>query len=343
MNRRNFNKILTAGMVSASIPLSYPKSSHPELLKKGYGIKKGDVVGLITPGSPITEGQLTKAKANMRKLGLIPYHTHRVKLTNGYLAGTDDERLADINHMLQNDKITLIWAIRGGYGCTRILNHLPQQILKKKKKILVGYSDITALHCYYQKHLNLTSIHGPVASSEFTPYTLEQIEKVLRLKSGPLNIPRFTQIDDTVSENQPFVINPGIAQGKLAGGNLSLLSALCGTKHLPNLTNKLVFIEDVGEKPYRIDRMLTQLIDSTNLRDATGIVLGVFAGCETKEPEKSFTLKQMILDRIRPLGIPSYYGFSFGHVENQCSFPIGVKAELNTHTETITILDSPFK
>jgi muramoyltetrapeptide carboxypeptidase len=188
----------------------------------------------------------------------------------------------------------------------------------------------------------LVGFHGPVAASDFTGYTREQLRAVLFDGAAPYAIP--LSADNLQREEKEFrtaVITPGRARGALAGGNLSLLAALAGTPHALDCTGKLVFLEDVGEKPYRIDRMLTQLRQAANLDRAAAIALGVFSGCEADEGDRSLTLLETLTDRLGDLGIPVVYGLSFGHIADQCTLPVGVEAELDTEAMTVRLLEQP--
>ena len=157
---------------------------------------------------------------------------------------------------------------------------------------------------------------------------------------APFTIPPATANGESSDEAfRSLVIRPGRASGLLAGGNLSLLAAMAGTPFGLDVRNKLLFIEDIGEKPYRIDRMLTQLRQSARLREAAGIILGIWSGCEAQPDERSLTLRQTLTDRLGDLGIPVAYGFSFGHIDHQCTLPVGIKAEMDAANRTITLLE----
>jgi muramoyltetrapeptide carboxypeptidase len=180
-----------------------------------------------------------------------------------------------------------------------------------------------------------------VAVSEFTEYATAQFQAVLMEPKSSLQIKNAPENDkNEAAAFQTKVIKPGIAKGQIAGGNLSLISSLAGTKYQLNVKNKIVFLEDIGERPYRIDRMLTQLLQSCNFKEAAGIALGVFDDCEAKEGADSLTLMETFEDRLGALGIPVIYGLSFGHIADQFTFPIGVEAELDTEKQTITLLET---
>ncbi|RLD72346.1 MAG: LD-carboxypeptidase [Bacteroidetes bacterium] len=306
-------------------------------------LKKGDTIGLITPASPIKEAQLIQTKKLLTQLGFKTYNTNRVLLKKGYLAGTDAERLEDIHHMFENEDVHAVMCIRGGYGTPRILEYIDYDLIRKNPKIFIGYSDITALLQAIYKFSGLITFHGVVGVSDFTEYTRNNFLKVLTKSSEALLIPSVVQNNPIAEEYRPYVIEKGIAKGELAGGNLALIVALMGTPYEIDLRGKLLFIEDIGEAPYKIDRMLSQLVLSGKLKTLKGIVLGVFSDCDLNNDditdENSLSLKEVLIDRLSDLGIPIMYGFSFGHIANQAVFPVGLMAELNTETMTVQLLE----
>jgi muramoyltetrapeptide carboxypeptidase len=312
------------------------KSIRPKRLKKGAHI------GLITPGSFIDDEGLQKAVNNLENLGFKVSLAKNIRAERGFTAGSDQERLADLHHMFADKSIDGIWCARGGYGCSRLLPYIDYRLIKKNPKIVIGYSDITALLIAIYQKTGLIGFHGPVASSDFNDYTESQLRKVIIDPQVPNLISLSAENESLAKENavyQSQTIRSGIAEGKLIGGNLSLLAPLAGTKFQPDIKGKLLFIEEIGEAPYRIDRMLTQLRQSYPLKAAAGIILGVFRGCERKEGSRSLSLQATLKDRLGDLNIPVVYGTSFGHISNMCTLPIGVKARLDADKKAITLLE----
>ncbi len=304
-------------------------------------LKKGDTIGLITPGSPVSEEKLSKAVNNLETLGFRVHHTKNILAKKGYLAGTDEQRLADLHFMFENPKIDGIWCIRGGYGCTRLLPEIDYDLIRNNPKALIGYSDVTALLQAVFLKTGLIGFHGPVAASELTEYTIKHFQAVLMEPEIPLHIRIAPENDE--KDNPAFqtkIITPGKASGRIAGGNLALLAALAGTKYQLDAKDKIVLLEDIGEQPYRIDRMLTQLLQSCRLAEAAGIALGVFDDCEAKLGTDSLSLMETFEDRLGNLGIPVVYGLSFGHINHQFTFPIGIDAALDAGTQTVALLES---
>ena len=339
MNRRSFTHraLLAASAIST---LSF--SSDPKRLLKPNRLRKGDQVGLITPASYIDDDGLEKAVTNLESLGLKVVMGKHIRERYGSMAGTDAQRLADLHQMFESPAIKGLWCARGGYGAARLLNQIDFRLLKSQPKVLVGYSDITALHCAILQESGLTTFHGPVGSSTFTDYTRAQINTTLFQPTPTQTIGiAAAQLEqaETDSSYTPYTITPGKATGQLTGGNLSLLAALAGTPYQPDIRGKLLFIEDIGEKPYRLDRMLTTLLQAWPLQQAAGIVLGVFAGCEASPNSFSLSLRQTLKDRLGDLDIPVLYGFSFGHIDDMATFPMGIQAQLDTEAQTLTLLE----
>ena len=350
MNRRNFLNI-GIGLSLASLIPDRLFAQHitgkptPTILKPAR-LRPGDKVGLVASAFLITENDLQSAIEKVKQLGLKPVYTNKILGKHGYLSGTDQERADDFNRMMANPEIKGIIFANGGYGCTRILDRVDYDMIKKNPKVMVGFSDNTAfVNAIYQK-TGLITFHGPVAKTIHRDYNRKQFENIAMnpadryiIKSQDSDVQKAP--NDKIYER--YTITPGKAQGKLAGGNLTLISAMMGTPHQIDLKGKIVMIEDTGEEPYRIDRMLTQLISGGELSKAAGIAFGICRGCDksgkTTAPN-SFTLRQVIEDRIKPLKIPAVYGLSFGHNINNFTFPIGINAELNTHNMTIELLEA---
>ncbi len=308
-----------------------PKANNSTVLPKR--LKKGDTIGLIAPGYAVSLEVLEKAEKTLKDMGFVPYHTERIIGNQGYFSNTDQERADDLNEMFSNPNIDGILCTRGGYGCTRIMQLIDYENIVQNPKVFIGFSDITALLNGIYKETGLVTFHGPVGSTIDDPYSISQLKKVV-IKPKKKLVIKNADLNDgellTSPEFERYTITPGEAIGKLAGGSLTLINALIGTAHEIDFTNTIVCIEDVEEAPYRIDRMLTQLIEGKTFSKASGIIFGVCKGCDKPKKPNSFTLKEVIMDRIKPLQIPAIYGMSFGHVKNNFTFPIGIEAKLDT-------------
>lgn len=345
MRRRNFLKksaIISAVASTSSNTLLSKEQSLPANIKriKPKRLKKGDTVGLIAPGGYILEDALTESIENIEKLGLKPYFTDNILARNGYLGGSDEKRSDDINHMFMNDKVDGIICARGGYGCNRILPMLNYDTIKANPKILVGYSDITALHNAIYTKTGLVTFHGPVATSTFNDFSINNFVNVIM---EPKDRYIFKHSDDYKKggDYEVYTIREGKAKGELIGGNLRIVVTLPGTPYDVDFTNKILYLEEIDEKPYRIDRMLTELLLAGKLQQVAGIALGVFRKCDKKvgsqKGEKTFSLKEVLIDRLYDLGVPVIYGLSFGHIENKYTLPFGINAELDVMNQTMTL------
>lgn len=346
MNRRFFTRNLALG---SFIPFvmngrkSNRRQERPALLKPAR-LKPGDLVSLITPGSFIPDATLEKAVKNLEGLGLRIAPGKNLRAKYGFVAGTDAQRLADLHEAFANPEIKAVWCARGGYGCTRLLPYIDYPLIRKNPKVFIGYSDITALHLAFLQKTGLIGFHGPVAQSSFTPYTLEHFMAVVMEGRAPHTIPLAEAYAEPEDDLYKFsTLRKGRVQGELQGGNLSLLAAMAGTEFELDATNKLVFLEDIEEKPYRVDRMLTQLRQSAFLHQAAGFALGVFADCGPEEGDESLSLQETVTDRLADIPVPAAYGLSFGHIAHQCTLPLGIMAELDTEAQTLRLLESAVK
>jgi len=345
MHRRHFFKTTGLAALAASLPnfnsmAENSESSKPHLIKPRR-LREGATVALIAPSSPPSTEKLAKGIANLSLFGFKIVEGKSLRAHNGYLAGNDAARLADLHWAFQNPEIEAVWCIRGGYGAGRLLPDIDYDLIRRNPKPLIGYSDVTALHIAIHQRTGLVTFHGPVAASEYPEDTLLHFRSVLVQPVLPYEIavPR-EGIEFEPPEYQPFVIAPGTATGTLTGGNLALLSSLAGTPFAPDFKKKIVFIEDVGEQPYRLDRMLTQLLQATDLAKAAGIALGVFNDCQPKQDSPSLSLPEALRDRLGGLGIPVVYGLPFGHVNHQATFPYGIEAKLDAEKMVLTILEA---
>ncbi len=309
--------------------------------RKPKRLREGATVALIAPASPVSDEKIIKALANLAALGYNVREGDSLRARYGYLAGKDEARLADLHWAFSDPDVDAVWCVRGGYGVTRLLPHIDYDLIRKHPKPFIGFSDVTALHIAIGQKTGLVTFHGPVAASDFPENTLQHFRAMLvNPQSGYLLRTPDAEEDLTDEAFRPFSIAPGTASGQLTGGNLSLLAALAGTEFEPSFRQKIVFIEDVGEQPYRIDRLLTQLLQATDLNEAAGIALGVFAECGPKNTEFSLSLPETLRDRLGNLGIPVLYGLPFGHVAHQATFPYQIDARLDANNQTLTLLET---
>jgi len=346
MKRRSFGKLAALGIGAGMISCVSKNKLQSELVLPDRmskilapGLKKGDTIGLIAPGSAFSKELYEKATSHLLNMGFKIKQSKNLFANYGYLAGTDRQRIEDIHSMFADPEVNGIWCVRGGYGTGRLLPFLDYQLIRENPKVLVGYSDITTLIQAIQVKTGLVAFHGPVAGSKMTSYTQKNVLQMIMGTQGNHIIGLFDH-KEKPKEYTPRVLVSGKMEGELQGGNLSLLSALAGSDFQIDATDKLLFIEETGEKPYRVDRMLTQLRQSANLDKAKGILLGVFANCDQGGEDNSLTLQQSLHLNLADLGIPVYYGFSFGHIDNMCTMPVGVKASFDTSTEELLIKEA---
>lgn len=304
---------------------------------KPKALKLGDTIGIIAPASPATDERVIKAQERLIqmgfkvKMGKSPYERY------GYLSGTDVVRAEDINTMFKDKEVDGIICIRGGYGTPRILQLLDYQAIKDNPKIFVGYSDITALHIAFTQIAGLVTYHGPMVASDmigdFSDFSKDNLFRAI------MNTEPMGKISNPEGE-EITTINGGIAEGTIIGGNLSLIADTIGTPYEIDVKGKILFIEEVGEEPYNIDRMLNQLRLSGKLQEANGIILGDFNDCESKKHDENLTLEQVINDQIKPIGKPTIYNLQAGHCNPMVTLPLGVKARLDADKKELIILES---
>lgn len=301
-------------------------------------LKPGDRIALIAPSSPVDEDKLMLSIDSVKFLGLKPILFPSVSMRHGYLSGPDAARAADINNAFANPDIDGIFCIRGGYGVTRILNRIDYKMISKNPKLFLGYSDITGLHVALNQLSNLATLHSPMPTrgwSSMDPITLQSLTDNL-FSALPSGFAPYI-------EDEPIeTINPGTAEGPMIGGNLSLLTAALGSPYEVDVKNKILFIEEVEEKNYRIDRGLTSLALAGKFDQCKGIILGTWADCGDPEleQEKNLMLHQIFEEVVKPFGKPTINNFRAGHIYPQITIPMGVRAKLDATNGTVAFLES---
>ncbi|WP_225421269.1 S66 peptidase family protein [Sphingomonas parva] len=338
-------------------------------------LRQGDVVGLVAPAMFSDGGEeLEWIKANIAALGLVPRVGSYVTTRYGYLAGSDRHRADDLNRMYADKEVGAVFAVHGGWGSARILPFLDWKTIAANPKLLIGYSDITALHLAFAAKAGFATIHGPNAGNSWQPITAGSFtslafaaETPLFRNPAPMALPSPPPIEPgpaaaAAASNpgaglppgtgepqaavpvdprwQTIAVRPGRAQGRLIGGNLSVLAALAGSSWLPDFSGAILVLEETGEAEYRIDRMLTQLSYAGILGKVAGIVFGQCTRCTGGAPGYTgFTVPQLLHHHFGPLGVPVFYGANIGHVANQLCIPFGVRAEIDAAAGTIQILE----
>ncbi len=293
-------------------------------------LKKGDVIGLIAPAStPSSNEKIEKGVQYLERLGYRVKVGKFVREVVGYLAGTDEQRAADLNDMLRDRMVKAIFALRGGYGTPRILSRIDYAAVRKSPKIIVGYSDLTALQMAMFTKIDLVTFSGPMVSVEMCnaidPFTEEHF---WRLVTSPSKIGLLRNPD-----TEPVTtLKPGRAVGRLLGGNLSLVMSLMGTPYIPELRKALFVLEEVDEAPHRVDRMFAQLRNAGILKKISGLLLGRFTDCVPSDASKPhLTVDQVIQDVASILQRPAISNLQYGHIPKKLTIPMGVSARLDAH------------
>jgi len=304
-------------------------------------LRQGDSLAVVAPASaPANPQNVDLALRALERLGFHPHPGKNLRRRYGFLAGSDQERAEDLMEAFGNPNVKGILCLRGGYGAARLLPLLDFSIIRRNPKVLVGYSDITSLHCALLARAGIVSFHGPMLNSDF-------------LKP---RIPRFTRngfLRTLTESNAPGsicqgydrrtvrVLAPGIASGRLVGGNLSILCASLATPFQASFAGAILFLEDVNEEPYRIDRMLTQLLNAGVLQRVSGIAIGINHNCRDpkagRRREYRQSMEDVFRDRLMPLKKPVVSGLPFGHVRQNATLPIGVQAVLDGNQGDLTV------
>ncbi len=345
MHRRNFLK--SASAISAFSLLgkaeTFGKTFHPtEEIIKPKRLEPGNTIALVAPAGSINEDELKESIENIEKLGFKTAYNESILEKHGYLAGSDQRRAEELNEMFGRKEFDGIICVRGGYGCSRILPMLDYKTIKNNPKVLCGYSDITSLLYGIFAKTGLVAFHGPVGTSTYNDFSKKNFTDILLNPSEKQILFNAEEIDPPENKKL-YTIRSGKGIGRLVGGNLSIVVSLIGTEYDVDTTGKIVFLEEIGEEPYRIDRMLTQMIQAGKFVKASAIALGIFEKCEVKKQDPEFvnslSLQEVLYDRLYPLGLPIVYGLSFGHVVNKFTLPFGIMAELNADNQTLTLLE----
>lgn len=290
-------------------------------------------MGVIAPSSPPNLENLKRALPFLEELGLTVKMGRSVEAKNGYLAGTEEERLEDLHAMFEDPEVAGILCAGGGYGAARLIDRIDFGLIKENPKVFWGYSDITFLHTAIGQFADLVTFHGPMLASDVgKPEFHERSARMF----GQLFAPFELHYDEGISTLT--ALSRGVAQGELVGGNLSLLRSAIGTKFEINTKDKILLIEDTNEQPFEVDEMLNQLRLARKFEGLAGVVIGDFKNSEPKKPEESLTLDQVFDHYFKDLGIPVVKGFKIGHCEPHFSVPLGVMAKLDADEMTLTVL-----
>jgi muramoyltetrapeptide carboxypeptidase len=315
----------------------------PRLLKPER-LQPGDVVGIVAPASAPPDPQaVDRAIAQVERMGFTPKLARHARSRHGYLAGSDRERAGDLMAMFTERTVRGILCVRGGYGAARLVERLDYAVIRRHPKVFAGYSDITTLHCAFARRAGLVSFHAPMLNEGLgaAKYPEFSTRAFLRCVSE-------AKPAGSVSVGYPGktvdIVRRGVAEGRLIGGNLSVLVATLGTPIQPPFRGRILFLEDVGERPYRLDRMLTHLLNAGLLQQVAGIAVGLNVDCEDPLAAKAKEYRQSSADvwqeRLKPLGVPVVIGLPFGHQPFNVTLPVGIRARLDANRGDLIITEA---
>jgi muramoyltetrapeptide carboxypeptidase len=356
MKRRDFLKtsamagtaaLGTTAVAAAEFGITPPYRSArvPYAPLKARRLKAGDSVGLVAPASAINQDvEVDVARESLEGLGLKVKVGEHLRDKHGYLAGDDKARAEDINRFFKDDSLSAVIAIRGGWGSARLLPYVDFDAIRRNPKVFMGYSDITALHNAIQAKTGLVTFHGPIGLGRWDAWSVDWLKRVLfngeavtmsnKKDLSERNV--FTQVD-----NRTRTITAGKARGKMMGGNLTVLTAILGSSYVPDYSGSILFLEDVQENLYRIDRMLTSLKLAGILDKAKGVVFGMCSQCTPGNDNYSaLTMEEILADHIKTLGVPAWQGAMIGHDTPQWTVPFGLEVEIDAAAATVTMTEA---
>ncbi|MBL4862317.1 MAG: LD-carboxypeptidase [Crocinitomicaceae bacterium] len=295
-------------------------------------LKRGDTIGICAPAGAIKDpSEIDEFTSIINNLGYKVKVGKNVKLRYGYFSANDQERAEEFMAFIHDSSVQGIFFIRGGWGCARLLPFIDFNAIQMNPKVIMGFSDLTTLINAITTKTGLITFHGPGGNSSWNPYSVDYIQRLLSKKEA---VNYKNKPDDA-----PIITYAsGQATGELFGGNLTVLTSMIGSDYLPDWENKILFLEDVKEEPYSIDRMLTQLKLNGVFDKVNAIILGTLRECLAEEPEYSFTLEEVFEQHFSGSTFPVFYGAQFGHVKNKFTIPVGVKATVDADQGTIQLL-----
>src|SRR5882724_3950033 len=304
----------------------------------------GDTVGVIAPSSPPPDPKaVDRAAEALEKFGFKPKLAENLRARHGFLAGGDRERAGDLMEMFTDKKVKAIICLRGGYGSARLLERLDYRVIRRNPKIFSGFSDITSLHCAFAKKVNMISIHAPMLNGGLQAKDLPEFTRAAFFRTV-MEAKAPGSIVVGYDQKSISTLCCGVAEGRLIGGNLSVLCASIGTPYEPSFKGKILFIEDINEQPYRLDRLLTQLLNAGALRQVAGVAVGVNRDCEDDNEdavvdEYRQSPADVMVERLSSLGVPVVMGLPFGHVALNAAIPVGAQAKLDGDNGDLIILE----
>ncbi len=305
----------------------------------GKKLKFGDTIGFVAPSGAVREeGAIERAAAETERMGFKVKFGSSNHDRYGYLAGSDEARAKNINDMFRDDTVDAIFCLRGGYGAMRILDQIDYETIRSNPKIFVGFSDITALHIAMLNKAGLVTFHGPMPTSNWANGPLDDFSRNA-LYRVLMNAEPAGMLPNPPEYPRQTIVS-GAAEGQLVGGNLMLVASSLGTPWEIDTKGRILFLEEVGEKTYCVDRMLTQLRLAGKFDDCAGVVFGNFNNCNVEYEQFGLTLDEIIRDVVVPSGKPVMGGLRCGHCHPNLTLPFGVRCRLDTDAQTLDALES---
>lgn len=301
-------------------------------------LRQGDTIGLVGVSGALHEPE-TRFEKMLEAIDALGYRTivaNSCREQYGYLSGTDESRANSLNQMFRDDRVDAVVCMRGGYGVARILEKVDYDLIRANPKLLLGYSDITALHTAIHQKVGMVTIHGPMPDRGWMK--LDDFSRESMLRALTSTEPLGTLSNPEGMEPQCFV--PGRCEGQLVGGNLSLIASACGTPYQLDPQGKILLLEDVNEYIYRLDSMLTQLRQAGMFEKCAGVVLGGFTDCTEEYERYALSLEDIIRDIIVPAGKPVLANMSIGHTPVKITVPLGVRCAVDAEAGTLTVTEA---
>jgi len=350
MNRRRFVQSLGLASLATQLPAPRMSAAAAPATIRPKRLATGDTVALVSPASATFNSvDLQIARESLEALGFKVRVSEHMMERHGNLAGDDKARAEDLNKAFADKSVAAVHAIRGGWGSARLLPYLDYDNIRRNPKVLIGYSDITALLLAIHARTGLITFHGPIGLGRWDPYSLDYYRRVLFFSQRGEQVTYSNKQGVSTERNaltqvefRTQTITPGKARGRLLGGNLTVLTAILGSPYVPDWDDAILFCEDVQEDLYRVDRMITQLKLAGVLGKIKGFVFGTCSECGPGNGNYgALTLEEILRDHIKPLGVPAWQGAMIGHAQPQWTLPEGAQVEIDAAAATITLLESP--
>lgn len=343
LTRRSVLAGVGTAMAASLLPAIPALSAPARKLVKPPRLREGDVLGLVAPARFVGDRfGLDAIMATVRAMGLEPKPAVHLLDREGYMAGSDKARAADLMAMFGDSSVRGMMSVAGGWGCARLLPLLDFERIAANPKLFVGFSDNTALHLAFAARTGVASIHGPNAAASWPPAAWDSFHALAFEGATPTwRVPEGAGANLAGRGKDLRTFRGGRAQGRLLGGNLSVLSGLVGTPYLPDFTGAVLFIEDTNESEYRIDRMLTQLALAGIFDRVAGVVFGQCTGCQNPDGGYSnFTIYEVLDRQFSGLRVPAFQGLQIGHIASQLSVPVGLPVEIDADAGTMRLLEA---